>query len=226
MEGSKLITGTPLVEFEDAPHFSEGRKKHALLENYTKGTILKDPLWAPWWGELIDKFKKVFPEYVVEQKIGLDPDWRGHILGSFYRPIMPTEILIRGAVDAVFFNAPRARASFAVAIDWKSGKPRKPDPIGQLALYALFLFCTYSKLETIKCNYIFIDHNRRADQTWQRSGVPMLIKHFTEKINKVNELFKGLTYHPPELIFEKTKNYLCGKWCPATQEHCVHGREL
>jgi hypothetical protein len=231
MEGSKCLFGKPIIPFQISKAMEDGKIKHQLLEDYAKvGSLGTDPdgFWRPWWGELIDSCKKRYPEFVTEKKIGISPDWSAHPLGNYYRPKYGNpEIKFQGAIDCTFFSmegcASRAGSEYAVVFDWKSGKFRKPSGIGQLAMYALFLFCTYSQLKKIDCYFVFLDHRQKHKETFHRTELDTLKQSFSKRFDKVNKLLKEAeTSRTSEDMFKCNKTPLCG-WCPATKEYCEYG---
>lgn len=232
MEGSKCLTGKPIIPFQTSKALEDGNYKHELIEDYIKvGSLGADPkgFWRPWWGELIDKYKARYSEFSAEKKIGLGPDWSAHSLGDYYKPMFPdTEIIIQSSIDFSLFDtkecATRGGSEYAIVIDWKSGKPRKPSKIGQLGLYALFLFCMHPFLEQIDCYFVFLDHKKKHEERYFRNkDLDSLKKLFRQKYNEINNLLilaDSTSNH--DYFFEAKKSPLCG-WCLATREHCEYG---
>lgn len=244
MEGSKCITGQPIIPFQDNQALKDGQEKHKRLEKYINGGGDSLIYWHPWWGQLIDAYKAKYPsktDYMVEQKIGLSPDWEPHFLGDYYKPKYGNpEIIFQCAIDFVLFDtegcASRCASEYAVVIDWKSGKQRPQSGIGQLGMYALFLFCTFPKLQKIDCYFVYLDKEKwlpvrggikpgRHQEIHFRESLLDLKNHFNHKYcdikDQLNFIDRGLAWQPED-VFSCNETPLCG-WCPATKEHCEYG---
>lgn len=216
--GSKHVLGKPEIPFKTNKYLEAGKKKHRLMERYAeKYNTPSDPLWQVWWGDFIDRTVRECPNLLIEEKIGVDYSWGTHSLGDYYKPLFgfdPSKIMIHGAIDLIATKEPPARAEEAVVVDWKSGKPRRSEVAGQLAMYALMVLLRYRKnMKKISCLYVFLDHKKFQKQIWESKDLPFLQSAFDERVSELQNAFHSSRFDPTP---ESKKCY----WCPAEKHHC------
>lgn len=214
--GSKHINGKAEIPFKTNKYMEEGKKKHKLLEVFAREFATPcGPLWQSWWEDFILKVKTNYPNFIIEEKIGVDYAWDTHPLVDYYKPMYTDKpIMLHGAIDLIAMKEPPARSEEAAAIDWKSGKARKPEDIGQLAMYALMLLLRYRKnMRKVTCLYVFLDHKKICTQVWESKDLPFLQAAFSERIVKLSDAFQNNRFDPTP---ESKRCYFCS----AEKHHC------
>ena len=124
-------------------------------------------------------------------------------------------------MDLALFNK-NSEPTHSVVIDYKSGKVRIPTGWGQLALYALIMFCKYPTLERVDCVYIFVDHNKRYEEVYLKHDLFKLKEFFASQVLQLQSYLKAATTKIP--IDDKTPGNC--HWCAATPEQCEHSRGI
>lgn len=227
-EGSKFITGAADIPFATNVAMQRGEAKHDLYERAARimlestllpKSISENPLWNGYIGGIIRKLLWVYPHTSTEEKIGVDSTWQSWSLGEYWSPDKVAfgnrKMLLRTKMDLVLFNA-ATDPTHAVIVDYKSGKPRKAEGLGQLALYALAAFCKWPTLQQINCVYIFVDHNIRDEQVYLKQSLPDLKTHFTNQILEIQQYLKNASLKIPAGDCTPGNCH----WCAATKEQC------
>ncbi len=227
-EGSKFVTGKADIPFATNRAMQLGEAKHDLYEKAArsyiqgKGTpenVDLNPLWNPYIGSLIWRLIGVYSTISIEEKIGISSDWRAWSLGKYWNPDKVAfgnkKMLLRTKMDLVLLNT-EINPTHAVIADYKSGKARKQDTYGQLALYALVAFCKWPTLQRVDCVYIFVDHNKRQEEFFLRSQYDELKTYFIKQILEIQHYLKDASIRIPAGDCTPGNCH----WCPATKEQC------
>jgi hypothetical protein len=230
-EGSKFITGKAEIPFSTNRAMQLGEEKHDLYEkaafslkngNGIPQALRQSPLWNDYVGGIIAQLMAIYPDVSIEEKLGLDSTWRAWALGKYWQPDKSLfgnrKMLIRTKFDLALFNACIwEEPTHALIVDYKSGKARKADANGQLALYALTAFCSWPSLERIDCTYIFVDHNARQDEVYYKSNIPDLKQTFADYTLEIQQYLKEAS---TKLLFNDCTVGSC-HWCSATVNQCI-----
>ena len=242
LDGSKHINGKAVIPFQTNKAMTEGGEKHELM--HTAGLSLKlgrefpvfsSPHWKGWWEVFLRRLVKGWAACLFEEKIGVSNDWHAWDLEKYYAVRDKKEfysdpsrrMIVRGAIDAMFFDKSAYEAPENVlAVDWKSGKPRKSeDEFGQTALYALMIFCKWPSVQKVECLYVFLDHKKfDGPVTYTRDKhMTAIANHYLNQIAEVDNTFLMLSSVDLETAFYPTPGSC--HWCPATRRHCQHSRQ-
>jgi hypothetical protein len=101
----------------------------------------------------------------------------------------------------------------AIALDWKTGKP-KPDA-SQLKLFAAMMFHVYPQLSKVKTGYVWLAHDKLTTEVFTREQLGDIWKDFLPRVRRL------------EIAFEENKwpakpSGLCRNWCPVGRSLCQH----
>lgn len=145
----------------------------------------------------VDRVKFGPGELTVEQKYALDT-----ILSPcpYFAPV----VWFRGIADVV-----RIYETVGLAIDWKTGKPKKNSI--QLGLMALCLFQHYAQLQVVRTEFVWL----REDPNSNDATTQVIFKRseMQEFVSKLLPRVKKLEYAHKSTIFPPTPNGLCIKYC-------------
>jgi len=230
-EGSKFITGKAVIPFATNRAMQLGEQKHELYERAASSlqngykipeALQQNPLWNPKIGEIISGLIGLYPNPVVEQKLGVDSTWRAWSLGEYWGPdkslFGDRKMLFRAKFDfSVFNDSIWKEPTHGVIIDYKSGKVRKEEIGKQLALYALIAFCRWPSLQRVDCSYLFVDHNVRQDQIYYDHDVPGLKRLFAQRALGMQQYLLESSKQLPISDVNAGNCY----WCAATMNQCI-----
>lgn len=175
-----------------------GNEVHKALELATKGDK-----------PLPDKYKQYIPivervrarpgKRLVEYKFGLTDTFK------------PTEffgkdVWVRGVIDFGLLNP-----TTAVALDWKTGKPKAD--ADQLKLFAGVMLSAYPYLESVKTGYVWLAYNKVDTQTFTREDVPNIWQDFSIRVRRMENALANDDFPP-------NPSGLCKAWCPLNRRQC------
>jgi len=236
-DASKYVTGNAIIPFTSNRATELGEKKHALYESAAFSLkngcrvpedIQKNPLWNAKVGRALESMMQSYSDAIIEEKIGIDAKWQAWSLNNYWQPAAKlfgtNKMLIRAKFDLGLFNkAPYGShaPTHGILIDYKSGKPRKPELWGQLALYAMVSMCRWPTLNVVDCIYIFLDHDAKYEQRYQRSQLLHLKAYFLAKILEVQHYIHMSESEPQVNSMTPTK---CN-WCNATKDQCRYSEK-
>ena len=233
-EGSKFITGKAEIPFATNKYMQRGEQKHDLYEqaafSISNGCSIPDktrqhPLWNDYVGNIITNLMAIYPNVSIEEKFGIDFDWRVWSVNKYWEPdksLFDNRMMfLRTKLDLILLNADRWKEpTHAVVIDYKSGKARKAEACGQLGLYALTAFCRWPSLQRVDCHYIFVDHNSRQDEVYYSWNVPDLKAYFVDRILKIHRYLQSASTQIPFNDCNPSDQNCY--WCPADVNQCPH----
>lgn len=176
---------------DDHAHF-EARVKH--------GTPL--PLDLARFEGLITSLVEAPGKIYAEQKLALTSSFTP--TGFFAK-----NVWFRTVIDCTQVNGGRA-----VAIDWKTGKPK--EDITQLQLISATLFYHMPALAEVRSALMFLGHNETVRRDYYRSDLTGIWAGILPRVKKLEQARQAQEYPP-------TPNGLCRKWCKVVS--CpFHGR--
>lgn len=95
--------------------------------------------------------------------------------------------------------------------DWKSGK-KKPDWL-QLAIYALWVFDMFPKVELVDARYYWLTDHTESRKVWRRAEIPDLWELLLPDLRQYRDAFKND-------IWTERRSGLCNGFCPV--KSCQH----
>ena len=137
-------------------------------------------------------------ELMVENKYALDQTLSPC---AYFAPI----VWYRGIADALRVDPP-----VALAIDWKTGKPK--DNPTQLGLMALCVFQHHANIKRVRTDYVWLqeDPNNQAkcvtQHIWRREDMPAFVSEILPRVQKLKWAHDNMTFPP-------TPSGLCVKYC-------------
>jgi hypothetical protein len=114
----------------------------------------------------------------------------------------------RGRADALRLDAP-----LALAIDWKTGKPK--DNPTQLGLMALCIFQHHANVKLVRTDYIWLQEDPRdpekctTQRVWRREDMPGFVSELLPRVQKLKWAHDTQTWAP-------NPSGLCIKYCKET----------
>ena len=188
----------------DVSALLKGGAVHSILEHYPEPSTHK---LAPKHQHIADKFlrtnlaqKYIFRESTREFSFGLTAD---------LQPCGYSDkiAMFRGSVDYTCIVD-----GILHLIDWKTGKLKEErfQDYNQLMFYGIYFFQKYSKIDTIKISYVYIEHENAENS---------LILERKYLMNYTNELLELIEKVESDSSFEKFPSKLCD-WCEY-QSHCT-----
>lgn len=187
------------VKQEPFDQASEGSRMHKAFENYiAKGVPLPQEfaVYQPVMAT-VDAYKG---QKRAEFKMGITADCQP--CGFFDKGVV-----IRGAADFIGVHE-----TVALAVDWKSGKPKNPDP-DQLHLMALMIFLHYRQVQEVSGILSFVAHDVIHSERYVREKVPQMWAYWVGKMAAEDKAKRSG-------VFNKRPSGLCRGWCPVkTCEH-------
>lgn len=238
IHGSKYINGKPEIPFQTSEPLRIGGHKHDLMASaaeslknkYTIPTAVQsDPYWKTWWGDVLRQLITLHKDFLVEHKIGMCSAWRGWALKEYYALVAPEifyrenrVMIFQGAFDLILFDRPWASdPEKALIIDWKSGRKRPYDRMGQLAMYAAMAFCYWPSLESVDTSYVYLDAeigDSVVESFSRADDLPAIQDHITGQVANIMLAFSRLSsVDAKTAFFEKPGS--C-HWCPADGAQC------
>jgi hypothetical protein len=170
-----------------------GNRVHKALELRVRdGTPLPKDMQK--WEPIVERLLAKKGESIPEQKLCLNEQLMA--TGWFDK-----DAWCRGIVDYMLVDGDKA-----VALDWKTGKPKEDHD--QLMLFAALLFHTYPELETIRTGYVWLAHGCKiTTKEFSRADVPSIWSEFLPRVKRL------VTAHKNDK-WEKKPSGLCRAWCP------------
>lgn len=207
----KLKVVDKIPEKSDTKFFEKGSFIHDALASYPNPSDFEFILSSP---KEIKGYEKILAHVLEDQKIhdlitnktaGRERSFR---ISFDWKPINQKgrKINYRNKDDTLFWGeidyiGKDDKGVFI--IDWKSGKHYPNQSDDQLKIYVLWLFLiTPDSVETIRGSYYYVEHNIQDEYTYHRKDLKILIKYFTDKINKIEQ----------ETEFAKSPSKSCD-WC-------------
>jgi hypothetical protein len=146
-----------------------------------------------------DKIKDMGGELFIERQVALT------------RNLTPTDFedenaWCRGVLDVCVVSGEKAFVA-----DWKTGKIR-PDS-DQLKLFAGFVMELHPEVTQVKTAYIWLNHGRATTETYKRSDLYGIWKHFMTKAGKLESSYEKNRWVPKP-------SGLCNGWCGAGKANC------
>lgn len=181
------------IKEPDSEQLRWGNRVHKALEKRIRdGTPLPKEMQK--WEPMVLKLLSKKGDSIAEQKLCLNEelcatDW------------FAKDSWLRGVVDYMLVDGDKA-----VALDWKTGKPK--DDHDQLMLFAALLFHRYPELETIRTGYVWLAHNCKiTTKEFTRADVPAIWEEFLPRVRRLQMA------HTKDK-WEKKPSGLCRAWCP------------
>ena len=146
------------------------------------------------WEPIVAKLLARKGESIAEQKLCLNEN------------LSPTswfakDAWCRGVVDYMLVDGKKA-----VALDWKTGKPK--DDHEQLMLFAALLFHHYPELEVIRTGYVWLAHGSKiTSKEFTRADVPQIWEEFLPRVKRLQQAVDADKW-------PKKPSGLCRAWCP------------
>jgi hypothetical protein len=236
LHGSKYVEGKAIVPFKTNEHLERGNRIHELMEGTIKrmkdgsAVIHTSKLWQIWWGDMLNNVLSEYPYVKVEEKIGIDENGKAYELDKWWKPIYSGQtisetkpVIIHGKIDAIFHDQPQLCDSENVLlVDWKTGKVRKPEGIGQLALYSLLAMSKWP-MKKLKAVFVFLDYKKQHPEEYSEESMDEIMYAFKQKHEIINRGLGHQLRPEKKLLFDgyfsKKKSGLC-PWCPAELQHC------
>lgn len=178
-------------------HGNEVHKALELAVNGTQGLPAKYRQYQP----IVSKVLSMPGTKETERKFALTASFKPT---SFFAK----DAWSRGVIDLTITN-PVTKT--AVALDWKTGKP-KSDP-SQLKLTAAVLFAEKPWLEKVKTGYVWLAHNKVDSCSYVRNEAPGIWQEFLPRVARLTRSAENADFPP-------RPSGLCREWCPVGRTHC------
>lgn len=177
-----------------------GNEVHKSLEMAVKN---RTPLPAKYqqYQAIINKVLAAPGDKEPERRFALDKSFKPT---TFFAP----NVWVRGVIDLTITNAAQKSA---IALDWKTGKP-KNDP-SQLKLTAAVLFAEKPWLKTVTTGYVWLAHNKIDTETYEASEAPDIWQEFLPRVNRMVRAEANKDFPP-------IPSGLCRSWCPVGRSNC------
>jgi CRISPR/Cas system-associated exonuclease Cas4 (RecB family) len=183
-----------------------GNEVHKALEN---GVKARTPL--------PDKFRQY--QDIINKVLaspGTKDAERKFALNQSFKPttFFAKDAWVRGVIDLTITNTEKKTA---IALDWKTGKP-KSDP-SQLKLTAAVLFAEKPWLQTVKTGYVWLAHGKIDTETYDASQAAGIWQEFLPRVNRMvrAEATKDFPPKPSGLCRPSPSGY---KGCPVGRANC------
>jgi CRISPR/Cas system-associated exonuclease Cas4 (RecB family) len=187
------------------PYRDEGDKLHAYFEARLKhGTAL--PLGYVQHEGLLASVAASPGKFYYEQKLAIS---------ATFRPVgyMGKNAWLRVVIDCVKING-----TYAVILDWKTGKPK--EDLTQLRLSAAVLFAHQPNLLThIRSALVYVNYDKIVRDEARRENLPALWAEILPRVKKFQRAHETQEFPP-------VPNSLCKKYCAVVScpFHGVGGR--
>ena len=175
-----------------------GNLVHKALELATKGTQQLPEKYGQ-YQPIIDRVTARPGKRLVEFKFGLTKDLRP---AEFFGK----DVWVRGVIDFGLLTT-----KTAVALDWKTGKPKSD--ADQLKLFAGVMLRTYPYLEAVKTGYVWLAYNKVDTQTFKQADAPEIWGEFAVRVHRMELALKNDDFPP-------RPSGLCASWCPVGRKLC------
>lgn len=116
------------------------------------------------------------------------------------------DVWCRGVIDVCTVHE-----AGAVALDWKTGKPKTD--ADQLKLFAGAVFALFPQVETVRTGYIWLAHNKLDREKFTRAELPAIWQEFMPRVERMNAAEQRGQYPP-------RPSGLCRAWCPVPHSMC------
>lgn len=190
----RLKVAKDIIE-KESEQMKWGNEVHKALElRIRDGLPLPDSMAK--WEPLILKLLSRKGKPVAEQQLCLSPSlsptsWYG------------SDSWCRGIVDFTMFDGDKA-----LALDWKTGKPKTDHD--QMMLFAALLFHHYPELDKVTTGYVWLAYgNKITSKTFLRSDLQKIWQEFLPRV-------KRYQIAHDENKWEAKPSGLCRAWCPVT----------
>ena len=175
-----------------------GNLVHKALELATKGTQQLPEKYGQ-YQPIIDRVTARPGKRLVEFKFGLTKNLRP---AEFFGK----DVWVRGVIDFGLLTT-----KTAVALDWKTGKPKSD--ADQLKLFAGVMLRTYPYLEAVKTGYVWLAYNKVDTQTFKQADAPEIWGEFAVRVHRMELALKNDDFPP-------RPSGLCASWCPVGRKLC------
>ena len=175
-----------------------GNEVHKALELATKGTQQLPEKYGQ-YQPIIDRVTARPGKRLVEFKFGLTKNLRP---AEFFGK----DVWVRGVIDFGLLTT-----KTAVALDWKTGKPKSD--ADQLKLFAGVMLRTYPYLEAVKTGYVWLAYNKVDTQTFKQADAPEIWGEFAVRVHRMELALKNDDFPP-------RPSGLCASWCPVGRKLC------
>jgi hypothetical protein len=179
----------------------EGLDSHASLDQRIRRKAPL-PIELSRHETLITRLEKPPGQLFAEQKLAIS---------SSFTPTgwFGADVWLRVIIDAA-----KVIDTMAIAIDWKTGKPKKDQT--QLELIAAVLFTHIPDVTLVRSALVFLNHDVTVRHDYQRADLPRVWAGLLPRVKEF-ERAKQAQEFPPK------PNGLCRKWC-AVVSCPFHGR--
>lgn len=195
-------------------HLVRGQNVHKALEKYVirvnageegiaESSLPEVENTKPYLAKLFTEYSQIIPE----QQISINSDYQ------------QVEWFAKESYWRAIFDLIAIGESTAVIADYKTGKFKEydagPTGYGQLHLSALIGLSLMPHIESVECNYLYVDHRKSIKYSFTPADLPKLRSHFDAEHSKINN----------EVTFDPTKNEYC-TYCDATKAQCPYSKKM
>ena len=169
-----------------------GTEVHQALEDYVRNGIPLNKNYSrfkPMMDVLMNTPGTKYPEYKMALTVDKQPC-------DFNDP----DYWVRGIADLLIIDG-----DCALVIDYKTGKPKRPDP-DQLKLMALMVFAHFASIKSIKAGLAFILYDVFVPEQYERQQIDSLWEVFNPNLTRLSVAYEVNNWMP-------NPTPLCG-WCP------------
>lgn len=171
----------------------KGRAVHSILEHYPEKS---DHKYAEKYQSIADKFinSKLGMKYLQSDSVR---EYKFSVNEQFYPiELKSKDTFFKGVIDYIT----KIDQEFNLC-DWKTGKYTHVNNqnFSQLMFYSIYFFQKYQSLESIKLNYIYVEHDAENSLIVQRK----YLDQYKEKLNTLISIIEDAQF------FEKNKTKLC-----------------
>jgi hypothetical protein len=225
----ELLRAKRLIESPKSEAGNEGARLHELIEAYIKGGEL-DPDIAR-WKRILDVYKekdgKCEEEYAFKWiDYNLDT---GQDIGLIKYVDDQAKLLVRCKGDDPdrwylgFIDWMKIDGNKCEIADWKTGKVKVTK---QLQLYAWVVMLAHPEVDTVKVTFHFLNYNDQVSDWFYRKDMDKMFKYFQDILDDIDNCYRtDVWFEIPGDIVKKTGRGVHCSYCPATLEHCSHGKE-
>jgi len=225
----ELLRAKRMIESPKSEAGNEGARLHELIEAYIKGGEL-DPDIAR-WKRILDVYKekggKCEEEYAFKWvDYNLDT---GQDIGLIKYVDDQAKLLVRCKGDDPdrwylgFIDWMKIDGNKCEIADWKTGKVKVTK---QLQLYAWVVMLAHPEVDTVKVTFHFLNYNDQVSDWFYRKDMDKMFKYFQDILDDIDNCYKtDVWFEIPGDIVKKTGRGQHCSYCPATLEHCSHGKE-
>lgn len=175
-----------------------GNEVHKALERHLKNEQGLPPKYQKYL-PIVSRCSQVPGKKLIEWKFALT---------SSYKPTtyFAKDVWCRGVIDYGVVNQ-----NTAVALDWKTGKPKSD--CEQLKLFAGAIFAAHPQVTTVKTGFVWLAHDKVDREDFKREDIPEIWGTFLPKVKRL-ETAVAKNDFPPR------PSGLCAKWCPVPRSMC------